>query len=143
MIIVSACLAGLKCRYDGNDNACEKVIDLVRQGEAIPLCSEQLGGLPTPRKPAERVGEKVKNEDGTDVTSQFCKGAEEVLKVAKMTNCKKAILKANSPSCGSGTVYDGTFSGNYTQGDGILAELLKANGIKIISEKDIECHETY
>ncbi len=137
MIIVSACLAGMKCRYDGHQNSCDKVIELVRQGLAIPLCPEQLGGLATPRTPAEIVDCKVITKDGEDVTAQFNKGAEESLRMANLVGCKKAILKANSPSCGSGTIYDGTYSGKLTEGFGKTAELFIKNGIEVISEKEL------
>ena len=137
MIVVSACLAGIKCRYDGNDNGNEKVIELVRQGLAIPLCPEQLGGLATPRIPAEVVDGKIINKNGEDVTALFTKGAEETLRITKLVGCKKVILKSNSPSCGSGIIYDGTFSGKLTKGFGATAELMIKNGIKVVSEKDI------
>lgn len=137
MKLVSACLAGIKCRWDGDSRPCEKVMELVRQGKAIPVCPEQLGGLTTPRTPAEQRGDKVFTKDGKDVTAEFKKGAEEALKIAKLANCKEAILKSKSPSCGFGKVYDGTFSGNLTKGDGVLAALLKKNNIKIITENDL------
>jgi len=137
MIIVSACLAGIRCRYDGKDNFCAKVSELVKKGLAIPLCPEQLGGLPTPRVPAEIRGEKVFNKNGKDVTENFIKGAQETLKVAKLVNCKIAVLKSNSPSCGFGKVYDGTFSDKLTKGNGFTASLLSSNGIKIYTENDL------
>lgn len=137
MIIVSACLAGVKCSGDGSARPCQKVIDLVRQGEAIPVCPEQLGGLPTPRAPSERRDDKVFTKDGGDVTSEFRKGAEEALKIAQLANCNEAILKSKSPSCGSGKVYDGTFSGKLVNGDGVFAELLKRSDIKVMNEEDM------
>lgn len=137
MIIVSACLAGIKCRYDGKANSCVEVIKLVENGVAIPLCPEQLGGLSTPRNPAEIVDDKVINKDGVNVTEQFTKGAEETLRIAELVKADRAILKANSPSCGSCHRYDGTFSGNIIPGLGKTAELLKSNGIIVISEKDL------
>ncbi|MEE9564365.1 MAG: DUF523 domain-containing protein [Candidatus Hydrothermarchaeaceae archaeon] len=137
MIIVSACLAGVKCSGDGSARPCQKVIDLVRHGRAFPVCPEQLGGLPTPRAPSERRDDKVFTKDGGDVTSEFRKGAEEALKIAQLANCNEAILKSKSPSCGSGKVYDGTFSGKLVDGDGVFAELLKRNDIKVMNEEDM------
>ncbi len=137
MIIVSACLAGVKCSGDGSARPYQKVVDLVRRGEAIPVCPEQLGGLPTPRAPSERRDDKVFTKDGGDVTTEFRKGAEEALKIAQLANCREAILKSKSPSCGSGKVYDGTFSGKLVDGDGVFAELLKRNDIKVMNEEDM------
>jgi len=137
MKLVSACLAGKKCRWNGESRPCQKVIDLVKQGKAIPVCPEQLGGLITPRLPAEQNGNKVFTKEGEDVTLQFNKGAEEVLKIAKSINCCEAILKSKSPSCGSGKIYDGTFSGKLIKGDGVTAKLLKKNNIKVLTEEEI------
>ncbi len=137
MKIVSACLAGIKCRWDGEARPCQKVIELVKQGKAMPVCPEQLGGLTTPRTPAEQKEDKVFTKDGKDVTAQFERGAEEALKIAKLVNCDGAILKSKSPSCGSGKVYDGTFSGKLINGDGVFAKILKKNNIKVFTEKEI------
>ena len=137
MKIISACLAGINCKYDCGSNHCEKVIEMVRKNEAILVCPEQLGGLTTPRPPAEQRGNKVFTRDGNDVTAEFQKGAEEVLRIARLHSCKEAILKARSPSCGSGKIYDGTFSRNLTDGDGITAALLQKNNIKVFTEEDI------
>ena len=137
MKIVSACLAGINCRWDGESRPCQKVIELVRQGKAIPVCPEQLGGLPTPRIPQEQKGKKVFRKDGIEVTAQFEKGAEEALKIALIANCDEAILKSKSPSCGSGKIYDGTFSGKLMEGDGVFAKLLKENKIKVYTENEI------
>lgn len=136
MKIVSACLAGMNCRYDGGSNPCEYVIDVVRKGEAIPICPEQLGGLTTPRPPAEQKDNKVLTVNGEDVTAAFEKGAEEGLNLAKLVCCDEAILKARSPSCGSGKVYNGTFSKTLTDGDGVFAGLLKKYGIRVKTEED-------
>ena len=103
----------------------------------IPVCPEQLGGLPTPREPAEQRDEKVITKFGKDVTQNFKKGAEQVLKIAKLFGIKKAILKQKSPSCGCGKIYDGSFSGRIIKGDGVTTTLLKRNGIKVISEEDL------
>jgi len=137
MKIVSACLAGIKCRYDGEAKPCQKVLDLIKQGKAIPICPEQLGGLTTPRNPAEQKENKVFTKNGEDVTSQFENGAEEALKIALLANCDVAILKSKSPSCGCSKVYDGTFSGKLIDGEGVFAKILKKNNIKVISEDDI------
>ncbi|MFH1364828.1 MAG: DUF523 domain-containing protein, partial [Candidatus Aenigmatarchaeota archaeon] len=111
MKLVSACLAGINCKYNGSSKPKEKIIEMVKNGEAIPVCPEQLGGLTTPRETAEQKNERVFTKDGKDVTTEFVKGANEGLKIAILAGCKEAILKARSPSCGSGKVYDGSFSG--------------------------------
>lgn len=137
MKIVSACLTGVRCRYDGKVKPCRKVVALVRQGKAIPVCPEQLGGLSTPRPPAEQKERKVFTKEGKDVTKAFKSGAKEGLKIAKLVGCKVAILKSKSPSCGSGKVYDGTFSGTLIDGDGVFVALLKKNGIKVLTEEGL------
>ncbi len=137
MKVVSACLAGIKCKYNGKAKPCQKVIDLVKAGKALPLCPEQLGGLTTPRSPAEQKEGRVYTKSGEDVTTQFERGAEEALKIAKLMNCNEAILKSKSPSCGSGKVYDGTFSGRLVEGNGVLAKVLKDNGIEVLTEDQI------
>jgi uncharacterized protein YbbK (DUF523 family) len=131
MKLVSACLAGVRCRWDGNSRPSKAVIAMVKNGEAIPVCPEQLGGLETPRPAAEIIGGRVFSSDGVDVTDAFEKGAEEALRIARAYECKEAILKSKSPSCGSGEIYDGTFSGKLVKGDGITAALLKKNGIMV------------
>ncbi|MBQ1821606.1 MAG: DUF523 domain-containing protein [Clostridia bacterium] len=133
MIIVSACLAGYRCRYDGKTNPDESVVALVKRGEAIPVCPEMLGGLPCPRIPSERTadGTRVLMRDGSDVTGAFKRGAEETLRMARLYGCDRAILKARSPSCGCGTIYDGTFSGTLREGSGVTAELLMQNGVPV------------
>ena len=132
-ILISACLVGLNCKYNGENNENPKLIELMKEKGLVPICPEQLGGLKTPRTSAERKQEKVITKDGVDVTKEYQKGAEEVLKLAKKLNIKKAILKSRSPSCGTGEIYDGTFSHTLTKRDGITAELLKKNGIEVIS----------
>ncbi len=136
-IIVSACLAGLTTNYLGGSWPHPTVINLVREGRAIPVCPEQLGGLSTPRTPAERIGKKVVAKDGTDVTHQFTKGAEEVARLIEITGAKTAILKANSPSCGVGRTYDGTFSDTLKKGDGVTAQLLRSMGLELLTEDDL------
>ncbi|NMB83944.1 DUF523 domain-containing protein [Candidatus Roizmanbacteria bacterium] len=137
MKIVSACLVGINCRYDGKSKPCREIIKMVRSGKAIPVCPEILGGLPIPRSPAEIKDGKVMTKDGKDVTEQYLKGANEVLKLAELVGAKKAILKARSPSCGNNRIYDGTFSMRLVKGDGILTRLLKQKGIKVITEEEI------
>ena len=132
-ILISSCLIGLNCKYDGGNNENSKLVELMKEKDLVPICPEQLGGLKTPRASAERKQEKVITKEGVDVTKEYQKGAEEVLKLAKKLNIKKAILKSRSPSCGIDEIYDGTFSHNLVKGDGVTAELLKKNGIEVIS----------
>ena len=141
MYLVSACLAGVNCRYDGKDSADKKVVELVNQGKAIPVCPEQLGGLSTPRISCELVNQpgdkKIINKEGTDRTKEFCLGAERTLAIAKALGIKKAIMKSKSPSCGCGQIYDGSFTGRLIPGNGMAVELLLQNGIEVITEKDL------
>ena len=136
-ILVSACSLGSNCKYDGTNNKNEKVLEYIKDKEVIPICPEIMGGLQTPRIPSERVENKVLSKEGIDVTSNFKKGAEEALYLAKLFNVKKALLKAKSPSCGNGLIYDGTFTHTKKEGFGVTTELLKKNGIKIITEEDL------
>ncbi|MDQ2180206.1 DUF523 domain-containing protein [Marinifilum sp. D714] len=142
MIIVSSCLAGVKCRYDGNDNLVAEIKELVLSGKAIALCPEELGGLSTPRTPCEIVKEnnqlKVMTKDQVDCTAQFLLGAEKVAEIAKILDCKQAILKANSPSCGCGMIYDGSFTGNKIKGNGLTAEQLLKQGVEIKNEMNFK-----
>ena len=137
MIIVSACLAGLHCRYDGGEQSNEEVIRLVAEGKAIPVCPEQLGGLSTPRLPCEIVNGRVVRQDGVDVTAEFVRGARDALSLVRLADAREAILKARSPSCGAGLIYDGTFSHTGTPGDGIFAALCRAEGISLRTEEDL------
>ena len=137
MIIVSACLAGIRCTYDCDMKSCEKVIKMVASGEAIPLCPEQLGGLPTPRPACEQNEGRVISCDGKDFTKEFEEGAKEVLRIAKLVGCTRAILKAKSPSCGAGKVFDGSFTKTLVKGDGVCAKMLKMNGIEVITENEL------
>lgn len=132
MKIVSACLAGVHCRYDCKSQSRTEIQEMVQNGEAIPVCPEQLGGLSTPRPPAEKVGNKVLTKSGQDVTAQYQSGANEALKIAQLCGASEALLKSKSPMCGCGKIYDGTFTGNLTEGDGVLTKLLKANNIKVV-----------
>lgn len=135
MILISACLCGVNCKYNGKNNLNEECLELLKKGEAILVCPEQMGGLETPRNPSEIKivnGEvKVFMNDGKDVTENYIRGAEEVLKLAKELNIKKAILRKKSPSCGYGEIYDGTFTNTLTKGNGITASLLIENGIEV------------
>lgn len=133
-ILVSACLLGISCRYDGKSKPHPAVLALQGQHQLIPVCGEIFGGLPTPRTPAERVGDRVLTEDGRDVTQEYHRGAEEVLALARRLDCKVALLKERSPSCGTGEIYDGSFTRTLTAGDGVTAELLRANGIAVFGE---------
>ena len=135
-ILVSACLLGVPCRYDGTGKADERIVALAKTRRLIPVCPEQLGGLPTPRPPAERNGTRVLTRDDRDVTVPFLRGAEETLRLARLFSCRIAILKASSPSCGSGQIYDGCFCGRLIPGDGMTAALLKQDGLTVLSEKD-------
>ena len=137
-ILISGCLLGLCCRYDGKSKPNENIKALSEKYYLIPICPEQLGGLPTPRDPSEIIGERVVSRSGRDVTEQYRKGAAEALRLARLFGCKKAILKERSPSCGSGAVYDGTFSGTVIDGDGVTAALLHANDIAIFGESQTE-----
>ena len=137
-ILVSACLLGIPCRYDGKSMPNEKVMALKEKYTLIPVCPEIYGGLPTPRTPSERVGELVIMRDGTDVTENYNRGADATLKIAEINGAKIAILKAKSPSCGKGLIYDGTFSGTLTDGDGVTAEKLTRVGIKVLTENEID-----
>ena len=135
-ILVSACLLGVPCRYDGTGQADERIIALAKTRHLIPVCPEQLGGLPTPRPSAERSGTRVLTRDDRDVTAPFQRGAEETLRLSRLFSCRIAILKANSPSCGSGQIYDGCFCGRLIPGDGLTAALLKQDSLTVLSEKD-------
>ena len=137
-ILVSACLLGICCRYDGRGNPDPDVLALAEREDVIlvPVCPEQLGGMPTPRIPSERLDGSVFNRAGEDVTEHFLRGAREALRIARICGCKLAVLKERSPSCGCGRIYDGSFSGQLTDGDGITAELLRSNGIVVLGESN-------
>jgi uncharacterized protein YbbK (DUF523 family) len=135
--IVSACLAGIPCRYDGGANTVPALADLVARGEAVPVCPECLGGLPTPRIPSERLADgRVVNAAGEDVTAAFRRGAERALELCRAHGCTCAVLKARSPSCGRGCIYDGTFTHTRVPGDGVFAALLEQEGISILTEEE-------
>ena len=137
-LLISACLLGCACRYDGASKPQPWVQELASKHILVPVCPEQMGGLPTPRTPSERIGDKVMMQTGTDVTAQYRKGAEEALGLYRLFDCDGAILKARSPSCGLGRIYDGSFSGTLTARDGVTAELLKAHGIPVWTEEQAD-----
>ncbi len=137
MKICSACLLGINCRYSGETKLNQKVIELAKKEILIPVCPEQLGGLPTPREACEQKRGKVFTKTGKEMTISFENGAQEVLKIVKLFDIKEAILKKNSPSCGCGKIYNGNFDGTIISGDGVMAKLLKKNGIKVISEEEL------
>lgn len=138
-LIISACLLGESCRYDGKSKPCEGIEDLKTRFELIPVCPECMGGLPTPRPPAELQGDgRVVNREGGDVTECYRKGARMVLEIARRESCDVALLKEKSPSCGKGRIYDGSFTGTLTNGNGICASLLLQNGIRVFGESELE-----
>lgn len=147
MYLISACLCGVNCKYNGENNLNEKALKLFNENKAILVCPEVLGGLGTPRVPQEIIGgtgkdvisgnAKVVSRDGKDTTEQFIKGAGLVLEIAKRCSIDKAILKAKSPSCGYGEIYDGSFSGKKISGNGVTAELLIKNNIKVYNEEEL------
>lgn len=137
-ILVSACLLGVNCRYDGTGTIHKELKDKIGDYNFIPVCPEQLGGMGTPRKPSERVGDKLISKAGKDVTHNFTRGAHEALKIAELYGCKYAILKERSPSCGYGEIYDGTFSGSLKPGNGVTAELLVNHNITVIGESKMK-----
>ena len=129
---------GINCRYNGKSETMKELDSLKDKYNLIPVCPEIYGGLKTPRNPAEIVNDRVLTKENEDVTDNYRKGAEESLKLAKFYECKYAILKERSPSCGYGKIYDGTFSKSLIDGNGVTADLLSKNGVKIIGESNIE-----
>ena len=137
-VLVSACFIGCHCRYDGRSNQIPEIAELARKYGWIPICPEILGGLTTPRTPSERCGERVIAKDGKDVTDAFERGAEEACFLAKLYNAKYALLKERSPSCGTGIIYDGTFTGTRVPGFGVTAQKLNALGIRTFGESRLK-----
>jgi len=146
--LISACLLGIKCAWDGQDiYKSDKAIELSNSEMLMPVCPEQLGGLKTPRASQEIQGGsgedvldgkcKVLNINGEDVTQKFITGAEETLKIVKLFRIEEFIGKSRSPSCGCGQIYDGTFSRELIDGDGVTTALLKRNGIRVVTEEDL------
>lgn len=147
-LLISACLLGIPCRYDGRSvegrfgasslSVAEALPMLRERYELVPVCPEIYGGLPTPRTPSERVGDRVRMRDGRDVTAEYSRGADAALALCRTLGIRRALLKAKSPSCGVGRIYDGTFSGTLVEGDGVTAERLRAVGVAVFSEDDLE-----
>ena len=139
-VLISACLLGFECKYCGGSNKLteQQLAALGERFRLIPVCPETAGGLPTPRDPSERLGAKVVSNQGRDVTAQYQKGAETALWLARRYDCKAALLKENSPSCGSGQIYDGSFTGKLIPGDGVAAEELKKEGLIVFGESDTD-----
>ena len=138
MYIVSACLLGENCKYNGGNNYTEEVVEFLKDRAFVSVCPEFTGGFTIPREPCERLGDRVINRSGEDVTEAFYEGArrclEEVLKKVALEEIEGAILKARSPSCGTGVIYDGTFQSVKIPGDGVFSELLKSKGIRVVTE---------
>lgn len=138
-ILISLCLLGMQCRYDGKCKPCLSAFATLQQKfQLIPVCPEQLGGLPTPRPPAERRGDGVYTADSTDVTALYTSGAQQTLALAQRYGCRAAILKAKSPACGSGMIYDGSFTRHLIPGWGVTADLLRAHGLLVCDETEID-----
>lgn len=137
-ILVSACLLGTPCRYDGKSKPCKAVALLEGKYHLVPVCPEELGGLPTPRLPSEIQGNRVIRCDGHDVTEEYKRGAEIALALAKEQGIKRAILKSKSPSCAKHQIYDGTYSGVLVLGQGVTAKLLIENGIRVLDEGELD-----
>ncbi|WP_337576928.1 DUF523 domain-containing protein [Phascolarctobacterium succinatutens] len=140
-ILVSACLLGKNCKYNGGNNLNQSVLGFIEGHEVIGVCPEQLGGLSTPRLPAEIVDGVVTNKEGVSVDNEFRKGAQEALAVALENKVDLAILQSRSPSCGVKEIYDGSFSGKKIQGQGVFAKLLSARGIKVLDAEDVAEHK--
>ena len=137
-ILVSACLLGKNCKYNGKNNYSERVAAYVAGHEVIPVCPEVLGGLPTPRDPSEIVDGVVTNCKGISVDRQFREGAEEALRIAEENNIDLAILQSRSPSCGTGQIYDGTFTGRLIPGQGVFAGLLQQHGYRVLDCEEMK-----
>ena len=134
-LLVSACLLGACCRYDGGSKPCPQVLALLERHTLFPVCPEQLGGLPTPRLPAERQGRRVVRRDGADVTAAYERGAQEAARLYALLRCEGAVLKSRSHSCGCGEIYDGSFTGAKIPGDGVTARLLLERGAPVYTEE--------
>lgn len=137
-VLISACLMGVSCQYNGKNKCHAHLNQLMEKVTLIPVCPEILGGMPTPRDPSERLGDRVVTKTGQDVTEAFGKGAAETLRLAKLYGCRLAVLKQRSPSCGSGSIYDGSFTGTVIPGYGVTAALLEKNGIHVMDESELD-----
>lgn len=138
VVLISLCLLGIDCRYDGGSNALAGIDALRELCRLAPVCPEQLGGLTTPRPPSERLGDRVVTLEGDDVTAAFMRGAEQACRLAERLGARYALMKARSPSCGTGTIYDGSFTGHRVPGDGVTAERLRAMGLRLFDETQID-----
>ena len=136
-ILISACLLGVCCRYDGESKPIMQTVALMERYHLVPVCPEQLGGLPTPRMPSEIRDGQVIRRDGVSVDEAYRRGAAEAARLAKLFSCELAVLKARSPSCGCGCIYDGSFTGTLIPGDGVTAALLKQQGLQVITEEEL------
>ena len=136
-LLISACLIGENCKYNGGNNRLSVIDSLAEKYELIPACPEQLGGLSTPRKPSEIVGDRVVNNIGDDVTAEFIRGANKTLEIAKSNGCFACLLKERSPSCGVKNIYDGNFKNKTVKGSGITTQLLKFHGFMVVSEEEV------
>lgn len=136
-LLISACLLGVNCRYDGGSMLLPQAEALRDRYQLVPVCCEVYGGLPTPRIPCEIRNGRVWRQDGSDMTENFQRGAQEILRLARFFGCRRALLKERSPSCGFGVIYDGTFQGGYAPGNGVLAQLLHDNGLDIYGESRV------
>ena len=140
-LLISACILGVSCRYDGKSKPCivdEKLDKLISKYELVPFCPEIYGGLPTPRTPSERIGGEVYMKDGRCVTENYKKGSFEALALCRAMGITKALLKEKSPSCGKGKIYDGSFTGTLIDGNGVAAEHLLENGVAVFGESEID-----
>ncbi len=139
-IIISACLLGTPCRYDGASKPCaHSLIERWRaEGRLIPVCPEVMGGLPTPRTPCERCGDRVLSRDGDDRTAEYTRGAALALEAVISSNAQLCVLKEGSPSCGANVIYDGSFTGKKLRGEGVTTELLRKQGFRVISENELD-----
>lgn len=137
ILLTSACLMGIDCRYNGERTELPALSELLQRHTLIPVCPETLGGMPTPREPAERCGSRVVTRSGADVTEFYERGAKEALRIARLCGCTCALLKERSPSCGCGIIHDGSFSGALAPGSGVCAEALQAAGIPVLGESEI------
>ena len=137
-LLISACLLGIPCRYDGRSVKAVDIERLAENFDLIPVCPEIYGGLSTPRTPSERVGDKTLMKDGRDVTENYIRGAEAAYALCESLGCTLALLKERSPSCGKNKIYDGSFTGTLIDGEGVTAEYLRERGIKIFGESEIE-----
>ena len=135
--MISGCLCGECCRYDGRSNPNREAVRMIREGLAVPVCPESAGRLPAPRPPCEQGGDRVVSKDGTDLTEAFHEGARRVLHTAKVLGIQTAILKERSPSCGVHMVYDGSFTGKRIPGMGIAARLLSEAGLVLRTEEEL------